>query len=443
MTATTVPVRPPAGTPLTAAAAQAAPDLACRDALPAYVYDLDHLDAHVARLSAQVRGAAADAGLRLEILHAVKANPDARVLGTVARHVDGLEVASGGELAHVRRHLPTVALAFGGPGKTDAELAAALAAGVARHHVESLTELRRLDAAARAADTVADVLLRVNIPGSPMGGAVLTMGGTPSPFGMDPAEADACLAEWTVLPGVRLAGVHAHLASGLDAATCAAQGDAVLGWALGFARRHGVRLREVNVGGGMGVDYRRPGEFFDWAGYARRLVALAVTRLGGGPAPVLRIEPGRAVSAYAGWYVTRVLELKRSHGEWFAVCLGGTHHLRTPVAKGHDQPLVVLPVETWDRPWDRPDTGPGIDARSADAARGTDARSADAARGTPPVTFVGQLCTPKDVLARRVDAGRVRAGDLVAFALAGAYAFNISHQAFLLHPAPTVMHLGG
>jgi Diaminopimelate decarboxylase len=114
-----------------------------------------------------------------------------------------------------------------------------------------------------------------------------------------------------------------------------------------------------------------------------------------------------------------VLELKRSHGEWFAVCLGGTHHLRTPAAKGHDQPLAVLPVEGWDRPWERPEAG-----------------------GRERVTFVGQLCTPKDVLARRVDAGRVRSGDLVAFAMAGAYAFNISHRDFLLHPAPTVVHVG-
>ncbi|MFC5993695.1 alanine racemase [Pseudonocardia hispaniensis] len=404
---------------LTPGVAAAATDLVRRDAVPAYVYDLDHLDAHTADLCARVRAAGAAAGLRLEVLHAVKANPDPAVLATAARHVDGLEVASGGELAHVRRHVPGVELAFGGPGKTDAELAAAVAAGVARYHVESLTELRRLDAAARVAGTVATVLLRVNIPGSSVPGAALTMGGAPSPFGMDPAEADACAAALAALPGVRITGVHAHLASGLDPRACAAQGDAVLGWALDFARRHRMRLAEVNVGGGMAVDYHRPQRRFDWAEYGRLLAGHALTRLDGAAAPVLRIEPGRAVSAYSGWYVTRVLELKRSHGEWFAICLGGTHHLRTPAAKGHDQPLAVLSTDGWDRPWARPDTG-------ADAT----------------VTFVGQLCTPKDVLARRIRAGRVRAGDIVVFALAGAYAYNISHRDFLLHPAPGVVHLG-
>lgn len=413
------PVVTPPGTPMTDAVARAAVDLAARGALPAYLYDLDHLDTHVATLCSRVRRTAAAAGLRLEVLHAVKANPDPRVLGTIARHVDGLEVASGGELAHVRRHLPDVELAFGGPGKTDAELTGALAAGVERYHVESPVELRRLDVAARAMGTVAQVLLRVNIPGDGCAGAAeLRMGGAPSPFGMDPADADACAAMRATLPGIEVVGVHAHLASGLDASACAAQGDSVLAWALDFARRHRMPLREVNIGGGMEVDYRRPGELFDWGDYVTMLVALAGARLGNEPPPVLRIEPGRAVGAYSGWYATSVLELKRSHGEWFAVCLGGTHHLRTPAAKGHDQPLAVLPVQEWARTWGRPVTDGS------------------------PLTFVGQLCTPKDVLARRVEVGRVQAGDLVVFALAGAYALNISHRDFLLHPAPTVMHLG-
>jgi diaminopimelate decarboxylase len=101
----------------------------------------------------------------------------------------------------------------------------------------------------------------------------------------------------------------------------------------------------------------------------------------------------------------------------FAVVAGGTHHLRTPVAKGHDQPFAVIPVAAWPPGWPRP----GVAAE--------------------PVTIVGQLCTPRDVLARRVPAGRLRAGDLVAFGLAGAYAWNISHHDFLMHPPPGFHYL--
>jgi diaminopimelate decarboxylase len=400
----------PAGTPITAAVTTAARKLSA-DALPAYIYDLDHLTAHLAGIRSVIDAC----GGRIEMLHAVKANPDPRLLDVIARHVHGLEVASGGELAHVRRHVPRARLAFGGPGKTDAELAAALAAGVERFHVESRHELYRLDTAARAAGRLARVLLRVNPPSSsPAGGtAALTMGGVPSPFGMDPGEADAVATELARLPAIEVVGVHAHLASGLDPAGCATLAETVLAWATGYAGRHDLPLREVNIGGGMTVDYRHPDRIFDWADYARRLTRLAA------PTPfTVRIEPGRAVSAYSGWYATRVLDLKRSHGDWFAICAGGTHHLRTPAAKGHDQPLIVLPADEWNRPWPRP--------------RAT----------AEEITFVGQLCTPKDVLARTIPLPQLAVGDLVVFAMAGAYAYNISHHDFLMHPAPRVLHLG-
>ena len=113
-----------------------------------------------------------------------------------------------------------------------------------------------------------------------------------------------------------------------------------------------------------------------------------------------------------------MLDLKRSHGKAFAVVAGGTHHLRTPAAKGHDQPFTVLPVSGWAHDWPRP----VLDGE--------------------PVTIVGQLCTPKDVLARDVPVAQLRAGDLVAFGLAGAYSWNISHHGFLMHPEPGFHYVG-
>ena len=83
--------------------------------LPAYVYDLDGLAAHLAAIRGALPG-------RAELFYAVKANPDPAVLRVVARWADGLEVASGGELAHAAAVIPGVRLAFGGPGKTPAEL---------------------------------------------------------------------------------------------------------------------------------------------------------------------------------------------------------------------------------------------------------------------------------------------------------------------------------
>jgi diaminopimelate decarboxylase len=350
---------------------------------PAYVYDLAGLGAHAAAVRAAVP---------VEIFYAAKANPDPRLLAALAPYLDGVEVSSGGELAHVRAALPGARVAFGGPGKTDEELASAVGAGVDRIHVESPRELQRLAALRRETD----VLLRVNLPVA-ISGASLRMSG---PFGMDPEGLGACLDILERTRWLRLRGLHAHLASGLAAEPLLEVAAQVLGWAR--TRLDGPE--EVDLGGGMAVDYGEPGSRFDWAAYGTGLASL---RRSG---ETLRIEPGRALTAYCGWYVTDVLDLKRSHGEWYAVLRGGTHHLRTPVTKGHDQPFTVLPVGA----------GP--------AAGGE-------------MTLVGQLCTPKDVFARRVPVDRLAVGDVVAFALAGAYAWNISHHDFLMHPKPAFAYV--
>ncbi len=343
-------------------------------AAPAYLYDLPALDEH----AAAVRRALPD----VELYYAVKANPDAELLRVLDRHVDGFEVSSGGEHAHVSALLPGRPLALGGPGKTDAELR------LPHHriHVESPYELRRL----LATGLRADVLLRIS-PDLPVEGAALTMSG---PFGMDETGVAECLPLFT--DRVRLRGLHTHLASGLAAPALLRLAGTLLD----------TDQPEVNLGGGMAVSYAAPAERFDWAAYGAGLAG--VRRAG----QAVRIEPGRALTAYCGHYVTRVVDVKRVRGEAYAILLGGTHHLRTPVTKGHDQPFTVL--ATGD--------GPGV--------------------ADEPVTLVGQLCTPKDVFARKIMTS-VRVGDTVVFGMAGAYAWNISHHDFLMHPRPGFHYLRG
>lgn len=382
--------------------------------LPAYLYDLAALRTHAAAVRAALPGSA-------ELYYAAKANPEPEILAALGPYVDGYEVSSGGELGHVATAVPDGRLAFGGPGKTPDELAAALERGVHRFHVESLHELRLLDAlsARTVPHTRPAVLLRVNLPlpEAALAGSSLAMGGRPAPFGLDPAQAEEAVRLLTdgSCPRLRLYGVHAHLASGLAAPRLLTVAESVLCWTAELAARRGARLTEVNLGGGMDVDYAAPDRRFDWTAYGAGLARLAEAH----PGLTLRIEPGRALTAYCGWYATEVLDVKHSHGEEFAVVRGGTHHLRTPAAKGHDQPCAVVPgTLPWPHPWPRP------------------------AAGGDRVTFAGQLCTPKDVLARRVLAPGLRAGDRAVFSLAGAYAWNISHHDFLMHPRPGFHFLG-
>ncbi|MGK5681498.1 alanine racemase [Actinoplanes sp. URMC 104] len=357
-------------------ALRALPGPAC-----AYVYDTAALRERAASVRQSLPVAAS-------LLYAVKANGHPSVLDTLARACDGLEVASGGELALALR-AGARRIVFGGPAKTDAELAAALDAG-AQINAESIHELHRI-AALRPG---AEVVLRVNRAGAALTGSH-SMTGAPTPFGVDEAQLGQALA----VPGVRIIGFHLHAVSNnLDGRAHAAFVREALRWSVAT----GIDPRVVNVGGGFGVDY-----LGDAAIDLNPLRAIDVPR-----GIDLIFEPGRYLAADAGWYAATVLDVKTTHGRTFAVLRGGTHHFRLPAAWGYDHPFTVVPVDDWPHPYPRP------------AAFDT------------PVDAVGELCTPRDVLCRGRHVRRVRAGDLLVFGRTGAYGWDISHHDFLRHDPP-------
>ncbi len=381
-----------------------------RDPLCAYIYDLNALQAHVDRL---VAGLPANA----ELFYAVKANSDAPVLQALSDRMAGFEVASGGELAWVNRHCPGSRVIFGGPGKTAAELRAAVEAGVDCVHVESLLELERLSSIAERSGRTVPVLLRVNLNLSPDQVATsLTMGGRSTPFGMDEADVALAVDRAERSSGISLQGFHFHLLSHqLSADAQLALIDRYLAQLRSWRRRFGRAFPVLNVGGGIGINYRSPDQQFDWDAFCTGLrgrfgaADLQGTRI--------RFELGRYVTGFCGSYVMEVMDIKRNLGRYFAVCRGGTHHFRTPYAQGHSHPFHVLPVDAWTLPIARPEIR------------------------QQPVTVVGQLCTPKDVLATDTRLARLRVGDLLLFPYAGAYAWHISHHDFLRHPHPQQLYL--
>ncbi len=363
----------------------------------AYVYDRTVLRDRAAALAAVL-----PTGARL--LYAVKANSHPEVVRTLAAVVDGLEVASGGEL-ELARSAGTRTIAFSGPAKTDAELAAAVAAGCVVH-VESAHELRRLAAVAEPHTTPGSirVAIRVNraVAGPP---GTHRMTGEPTPFGVDEAELPAALALAARLPAVRVLGFHLHAVSNnLDAAAHAVFVRESVDWSVRTAAAQGLPLSYVNVGGGLGVDYTG-GTQFDLGAFGRALPEH----------PGLVLEPGRYLAAHAGWYAAEILDVKRTHGRWFAVLRGGTHHFRLPAAWRYSHPWTVVPVDEWPYPFARPEV------RDA------------------PVDLVGELCTPRDVLARDRHVDRLRAGDIAVLPWAGAYGWDISHRDFLRHPYPQML----
>ncbi|WP_211164410.1 type III PLP-dependent enzyme [Shewanella salipaludis] len=377
----------------------------------AYIYDLQGLEAHARHLVAALPD-------NCEFYYAAKANPEARILATLAPVVHGFEAASGGELDWLHACHPEMPLIFGGPGKLISELSRAIDLGIEAIHVESLTELRRLAALCAQKQASCRILLRMNISLEGIAQTRLTMGGKPTPFGIDAEDLGAAIDIIAAAPQLTLAGFHFHLMSHqLDVQRHLALIALYFATFKRWCREYCLDLGLLNVGGGIGVDYANPEQVFDWpafcAGLARLIEEAQLTGV------KIRFECGRFVTAAAGCYVMEVLDIKKNHGEWFVIAHGGTHHFRTPAAQNHDHPFMVLP---------------GVRRRQSTETEGDDTRLV-----RQQATLVGQLCTPKDVLARRQHIEALQLGDYLVFTHAGAYAWNISHQHFLMH-APPVMH---
>lgn len=350
------------------------------------------------------------------LLFAVKANSFGPVLATLARSgaLDGFEVASATEAALARRALDLTGggrLVAAGPAKHPGLLTALLDAPVDVVHVESALELRRLSAVAVARGERVAVALRVNPARTQLHGA-LAMGGRPSPFGIPEPEVPAALELAGSLPGLDVVGFHVHAVCGnRDAAAHARYVAWCLDFATSTAAAHGVDLRWLDAGGGLGVDYDDAGGL-DLEVFGETLAALRP------PAGVeVALEPGRWIAADCGWYVAEVVDCKTSYGRAYAVVRGGINGFALPPTEDFPFPVAVLPVDSWPEDVARPEL-----------------------RGE--ITVAGELCTPEDVLVRDVQVQRVRAGDLLVFPRAGAYGWEFSLQQFLGHPVATRELLG-
>ncbi|SFC47430.1 type III PLP-dependent enzyme [Streptomyces aidingensis] len=375
--------------------------------LAAYLYDPETAAGRARELRAALPPWAA-------VYYAVKANSFPGVLHGLAPHVDGFEVASRSELALALEALAgragradggPVPVVAAGPAKTVPVLTDLITAGAEAINAESLLELHRISRIAAGLGTTARVALRVNPERIPVTGS-LHMGGVPSQFGVAEPDVPQVLEQARKLPGVELTGFHIHAASNnLDAAAHADYLRWCMTWSGATAAAHGIELRQIDIGGGIGVDFDGE-QSFDTARFGELIAAT--------PPPAgarVLLEPGRFLVTDCGWYAAEVTDVKHSFGQWFVMLRGGINHFQLPTSWDLVHNIAVLPVPEWGEP--------GSPRPAAENTR---------------VTVVGELCTPEDTLLRDVHVERVRAGDLVVFPRAGSYGWEFAMPHFLGHP---------
>ena len=365
---------------------------------PFYVYDRQLMRARVAELRAMLP-------VSVKLHYAMKANPLPAVVGWMVGLVDGIDVASAGELqVALNAGADPHEISFAGPGKRQIELRQSVAAGVLVN-VESFRELPLLAEASQQLGLPARVAVRVN-PDFELKGSGMKMGGGPKQFGVDVEQMPELLAEIGAA-GLQFEGFHLFAGSqNLKAESiCEAQRKSYE-LALRLADLASAPVRFLNLGGGFGIPYFPGEQRLDLSPIGANLADIAGRAAREMPHAGLVIELGRYLVGEAGIYVAQVLDRKVSRGEVFLVTDGGLHHHLS--ASGNFGQVIRknYPVAIGNRMQ---------------------------AVGSELASVVGPLCTPLDLLAERMPLAHAQAGDLVVVFQSGAYGASASPQGFLGH----------
>lgn len=344
----------------------------------------------------------------IHLHYAVKANPMPALVHFIASQVDGMDVASAGEMeTALNAGVDPMTVSIAGPGKRYDELGQAIAAGVTIN-LESEREMESVALIAKERGCRPRVAIRIN-PDFELKSSGMKMSGGPKQFGIDAERVPDVLRRLSDLP---LEFYGFHIFSGSQNLNHESIRDAQLkslALAVELAAHAPGPVQSLNIGGGFGIPYfpgDKPLDLQPIGEHLAKCVAEIHRQL---PDVKLVIELGRYIVGEAGIYVCRVLDRKVSRGQVFLVTDGGLHHHLA--ASGNfgqvirkNYPVIV---------------GNKVNGQPREIA-----------------SVVGPLCTPLDVLADRMELAQAEVGDLIVVLQSGAYGLTASPTQFLSHPVP-------
>lgn len=350
---------------------------------PAYVYS----KAGILKRFHEYRDALRE--LPHRVCYAVKANSNLAVLSMLAKEGAGFDIVSGGELFRVLQAGGAAnSIVFSGVGKTEQEIRYAIESGIHSFNCESEEEIRLISRVASKAGATASAALRVNPDVNAETHPYISTGLREHKFGVDIAQAEEIYQGAARLPGLRMDGVSCHIGSQLlTIEPLLEAADKVIAL-IGRLREHSIAIRDLDLGGGLGVAYRPTECGVPVAEFIQKLRS-RIAGLG----LTLMLEPGRSIVAESGVLLSRVLLVKRNGEKTFVILDGAmndlirpalyhAHHEIVPVRKGSASAIVA--------------------------------------------DVVGPVCESGDFFARDRELPEVQAGDLVAIKTAGAYGFVLS-----------------
>jgi diaminopimelate decarboxylase len=368
--------------------AERVPMAAIADAVgtPVYVYSTATIERHARVFCEAVAGCGVGTP---SVAFAVKANPNAAVLATLAKMGLGADVVSIGEMKRaVAAGITPDKIIFSGVGKTADEMAEALHIGVGQFNIESEPEAKTLSDVAAAAQKIANIVFRINPDVDAGTHAKISTGKSENKFGVAYDQARAAYAVARDLPGLNVTGVALHIGSQLTDLGPLERAFTKIGVLIGDLRLDGHEIVVADLGGGLGVPYDpslplppSPAAYGDM-----------VRRVTHGWNVRLAFEPGRLIVANAGVLLSRVIRVKNGVQNPFVIVDAAMNDLLRPSL-----------YDAWH----------DIRAVTPGGARFT-------------ANVVGPVCESGDTFAVARDIDVVTEGDLVIFATAGAYAATMA-----------------
>lgn len=325
--------------------------------------------------------------------YAVKANANPKLLRIIRQAGLGADCVSGGEIeAAIKAGFPSDKIVFAGVGKSDWEIELGLANDIFCFNVESLPELEVINELAAASGKTARVAFRINPDVGAHTHANITTGLAENKFGIAMRDMETVIERAHELTNVSFVGLHFHIGSqildmGDFQALCNRVNDL-----QDQLERHHIRVDNINVGGGLGIDYQHPNRvpMADFKAYFDTFAKQLKLR----PGQLLHFELGRAVVAPCGSLITRTLYIKEGASKKFAIVDAGMTDLIRPALYQAYHKIENLSSEEPNDVYD----------------------------------VVGPICESSDVFSKQVDLNRAHRGDLMAIRSAGAYGETMASQ---------------